>query len=138
PGQPIRYRPNDESSSGVVVIQPPDGEPKPIQVKSWPLVHDDTREPGVYTLTDGSNHAHYFVVQSDPRESNLGLCTDDDRAKVSALVPNVKYAASAEEVTEALTKGSPTKELWLVAVVVVMLLLFGEVLMTRRMAMARK
>src|SRR5262245_12845880 len=138
PGQPIRYKPNDETSSGVVSLQPPDGEPKPIQVKSWPLVYEDTREPGVYTVTDGSSRVHYFVVQSDARESNLGLCNDDDRARVATLVPNLKYAASVEEVTDALTKGSPTKELWLLAVVAVMVLLFGEVLMTRRMALARK
>jgi hypothetical protein len=138
PGQPIRFKPNDESSSGVVVLQPPDGDPKPLQAKSWPLVHDDTREPGVYTLTDGSNRPHYFVVQSDPRESNLGLCTEEDKTKVAALVPNLKYAANADEVTDTLTKGSPTKELWLLAVVAVLVLLFGEVLMTRRMALARR
>src|SRR5262249_27540802 len=46
PGQPIRFRPNDESSSGTVIVQPPDGEPKAIPVKSWPLVYEDTREPG--------------------------------------------------------------------------------------------
>ena len=34
---------------------------------------------------------------------------------VAALVPNLKYAANADEVTDTLTKGSPTKELWLLA-----------------------
>jgi hypothetical protein len=138
PGQPIRFKPNDESSSGVVVLQPPDGEPKTLLAKRWPLTYEETREPGVYTLADGNNRTSYFVVQSDPRESNLGLCNDDDRAKVSALVPNVVYAASTAEVTDALTKGSTTKELWLLAVVVVWLLLFGEVMMTRHMARSRK
>ncbi|HLZ09231.1 MAG TPA: hypothetical protein VKT80_11620, partial [Chloroflexota bacterium] len=137
PGQPIRFKPNDESSSGVVALQPPDGEPKTLSTKSWPLVYEETREPGVYTLTDGNNRNSYFVVQSDPRESNLGLCKDEDRAKVSVLVPNLMYATS-QEVTDTLTKGSATKELWLLAIVVVWLLLFGEVAMTRRMALARK
>jgi hypothetical protein len=71
------------------------------------------------------------------RESNLGICNDDDRAKVSSLVPNLNYVSSAQELTDALTKGSPTKELWLLAVVLVFLLLFGELLMTRRMALRR-
>ena len=42
PGQPIRFRPGDETTSGVVVVQPPDGDPKTVEVKNWPLVYEDT------------------------------------------------------------------------------------------------
>ena len=137
PGQPIRFRPSDDSVSGVVVVQPPDGEPRTLPAKQWPFVYEDTREPGVYTLTTGNNRKHYFVVQYDARESNLAPCTEEDRNKVSALVPNLTYTADSGTVTEALTRGTATKELWLVAVVLVFLMLFGEVWMTRRMALAR-
>ncbi|HEV3143550.1 MAG TPA: VWA domain-containing protein [Gemmataceae bacterium] len=137
PGEPIRFRPSDESASGVVTLQPPDGEPKTITVKSWPLVYEDTREPGVYTITTSGNHVQYFVVQPDSRESELGGCTEDDRKKVAAFVPNLTYADDAEQVTDALTKGSATKELWLLAVIGVIWLLLGEIWLTRRMVMAR-
>jgi hypothetical protein len=137
PGQPIRYRPNDETSSGVVIVQPPDGEPKTIPVKSWPLVYDDTREPGVYSVTGSNGKSNWFVVQADSRESDLAPCSEQDRTTVAGFVPNLKYAAGPEELTEALTRGSSTKELWLMAVVGVLLLLFGEVWMTRRMARGR-
>lgn len=137
PGQPIRFRPNDESTSGVVIVQKPDGEPKTLQVKSWPFVFDDTREPGVYTLTTPSKGTHYFVVQPDARESDLAAANDEDRTKVNSLIPQMKYAASGEEVTDALTRGSATKELWFIAVIGVLGLLLSEVWMTRRMARSR-
>jgi hypothetical protein len=137
PGQPIRFRPNEDGAGGVVVVQPPDGDPKTIQVKNWPLVYEATREPGVYTLTSASGKTHYFVVQPDSRESDLASATDEDRKKVTALVPNLTYAPSADAVTEALTSGSATKELWLLAVIGVLGLLVSEVLMTRRMARSR-
>jgi hypothetical protein len=137
PGEPIRFRPSDESAAGVVLLQPPDGEAKTINVKSWPFVYEDTREPGVYTITTSGNRVQYFVVQPDSRESELGGCTQEDRNKVAAFVPNLAYAENAEEVTDALTKGSATKELWLIAVIGVIVLLLSEIWLTRRMVMAK-
>jgi hypothetical protein len=137
PGQPIRFRPSDESTSGVVVVQPPDGESKTINAKSWPVVYEDTREPGVYTLTTSGNKTHYFVVQPDSRESELGGCSEDDRKKVATFVPNMIYADNPEQVTDALTRGSATKELWLLVVIGVILLLVSEIWLTRRMVKSR-
>jgi hypothetical protein len=137
PGQPIRYRPSDESQSGDVTLQPPDGERKSIEVKNWPLVYEETREPGVYVLTGSGGKTQYYVVQHDARESQLAPSNDDDRKKVAALIPNMQYVANAEEVTDALTKGSLTKELWLLVLLGVFGLLFSEIWMTRRMARAR-
>ncbi len=136
PGQPIRFRPAEDSTMGLATIQPPFGEPRTIEPKAWPLIVEDTREPGVYTLNYQSKD-HYYVVQPDARESQLALGTDEDRKKVSELIPNLTYAANAEEIADTLTKGSMTKELWLLALFGVFLLLFGEVLMTRRMAKSR-
>jgi hypothetical protein len=137
PGEPIRYRPGDDSQSGSVTLQPPDGEPKPIDVNSWPLVYEETREPGVYLLSGSDGKPHYYAVQHDPRESQLAAASDDDKKKVAALIPNMIYVNSAEEVTDALTKGSITKELWLLVLLGVFGLLFSEIWMTRRMARAR-
>jgi len=137
PGEPIRFRPSDESAAGVVMLQPPDGEAKTMSVKGWPLVYEDTKEPGVYTITTSGNHIQYYVVQPDSRESELGGCSEDDRKKVAAFVPNMTYAENAEQVSDALTKGSATKELWLLDVIGVILLLLSEIWLTRRMVMAR-
>jgi hypothetical protein len=136
PGQPIRFRPTDESPPGLVAIQPPDGEPKTIEVKNWPLTFEDTREPGIYSIRWQAKD-RYYVVQPDPRESQLALGTEEDRKKVSNLIPNLTYAANSEEIVDTLTKGSMTKELWLLALAGVFLLFFGEIIMTRRMAKSR-
>src|SRR5262249_17283322 len=50
PGQPLLYRPGVETPPGNVTLNPPDGEPKLLSAKSWPLVHEGTRETGVYRL----------------------------------------------------------------------------------------
>ena len=136
PGQPIRFRPREETAAGVATIQPPDGEPKTIETKAWPMTFENTREPGVYTLNWQSKD-FYYVVQPDARESQLALCTEEDRKKVSNLIPNLTYAAQAEEIVDRLTKGSMTKELWLLVLLGVFGLLFGEIIMTRRMAKSR-
>ncbi len=132
PGEPIRFRNGEESGNPIVTIQPPDGDPKSFEVKSWPFVYENTREPGPYALTNGGKTS-YFVVQPDPRESQLAPNTDQDRKKVAAFIPNLTYADNADELIEALTKGSNNKELWLLVLVGVFALLIGEIWMTRRM-----
>ena len=111
PGQPIRYKPDDENQSSELSLQPPDGDPKILAVKSWPLIYDDTREPGVYVLTDVENRAHYCrparrVSRNWPRPARK------TGRKSPTSVPNLVYATDAEQVADALTKGSMTKELW--------------------------
>jgi VWA domain-containing protein/aerotolerance regulator-like protein len=132
PGEPIRFRNGEESASAIVTIQPPDGDPKSVEARSWPFIYEETREPGPYALSSGGKTS-YFVVQPDPRESQLAPTTEQDRKKVSDLIPNLTYTDNANDLTEALTKGSNNKELWLLVLVGVFAVLIGEIWMTRRM-----
>jgi hypothetical protein len=136
PGEPIRFRNGEENGSAIVSVQPPDGEPKTTEVKSWPFVYEDTREPGPYVLNSGGKTS-YFVVQPDPRESQLAPTTEQDRKKVSDLIPNLTYADNPDDLAEAIVKGSNNKEIWLLVLLGVFIVLFGEVWMTRRMLRKR-
>ncbi len=136
PGQPIRFRGSEDTGSGIVTVQTPDGDPKSVEAKSWPFVYEETREPGSYALSC-SGKTSYFVVQPDSRESETAPTTSEDRKKVSELIPNMNYVENTDDLVDALTKGSGTKELWLLVLVGVFMALFGEVWMTRRMVLRR-
>src|SRR5262249_6096020 len=106
-----------------------------LNVESWPFDYRETREAGVYRLeTEG--RTSYYVVGSDPRESNLASCTQEDRDKVTKLVP-MQYKNEHAELATALVQSTQRQELWLWFLVGVIGLLCVEVFMTRRIALNR-
>ncbi|HZT83367.1 MAG TPA: hypothetical protein VFA26_24260, partial [Gemmataceae bacterium] len=134
PGQPLVYQPQGDEEFSTAVLQPPHGEARRIDVKEWPLVWEDTREPGVYMLTTPGGRTVYYVVQPDPRETeDLSLCSDEDRGKVAELIP-LSYVDDADAIL-----GGPGKrqELWWVFLLVVVGFLCAEVWMTRRIVKGR-
>jgi hypothetical protein len=149
-GQPLRYWPatngkgaahlnskgSDHFPSEALKLYPPEGGAIPIQVEHWPLVYENARDTGIYRLEDTQGERVYFVVQPDPRESDLTPTTEDDRKKVSALV-RMEYETQHQPVTRALVSASQTQELWGWLMAGVLLLLCAEVWMTRRMALRR-
>jgi hypothetical protein len=136
PGQPIRFvLPKDAASDGWAV-QPPDGDPRPVQPEGGQLVFEDTREPGVYRIVHpGSGTGRYYVVQPDPRESDLTPCSDDDRARVQKYVPTLTYTDDRGAVVEGLLRSPQPTELWWLVMLGVIGLLSAEVWMTRRRAL---
>jgi hypothetical protein len=134
PGQPLIYQPFDAESPGPVRIEPPYGEARTVQVAQWPLIHDDTREPGVYRLTVPSGKVVYYVVQADPRETeDLTPCSVADRDQVSAILP-VEYV---EESADILAGPSAAREIWWWLMLAVVAFLCGEVWLTRRIVKGR-
>jgi hypothetical protein len=134
PGQPLIYQPLDGEAPGPVRVQPPHGEVKDVAVKEWPLIHEDTREPGVYRLTTPSGKTIYYVVQPDPRDTeDLSPCAVDDRENVAAIVP----LAYVENWQDILTEASPSREIWWWLMLAVLAMLCGEVWLTRRIVKGR-
>jgi hypothetical protein len=134
PGQPLIYQPFGDEAPGTVRIQPPHGDAKEVTVTAWPFIHEDTREPGVYRLTNPAGKIVYYVVQPDPRETeDLSPCQDEDRAKVAEIIP-VNYV---EEPADILAIATPSREIWWWLMLAVLALLCGEVWMTRRIVKGR-
>jgi hypothetical protein len=138
PGQPLLYRPEREETPGTLTLQPPEGEAKPLMPAGWPLVYEHTRETGVYRLTKADGRAVYYVVQSDPQESDLTPSTAEDRAKVAKQVPLVyEGGRDGAQETAQVPPADPKQELWWWFMTGVVALLCGEVWMTRRIVKGR-
>ncbi len=154
PGQPLHYRPDREDSLAGLMLQPPEGEAKPLVQDANPdadvypvrvlrqpqgplLVYEHTRETGVYQLKAPDHRTIYYVVQPDPRESDLTPCDDRDREKVARLLPTLKYENDRDKLTTALVAGSQWQPLWEVFLGGVIAFLCAEVFLTRRIARNR-
>jgi hypothetical protein len=152
PGQPIRYRPESEEGIDALKLQPPEGDEKPLRFanandgKSYPaqlvrqangslVVYEGTRETGVYRLTAGDQVIPY-VVQPDPRESDLTPAGDDDRAKVAEQVP-MTYETDRSKILDTITVAGQRHEVWWLLLAGVVALLCCEVLMTRWLVKSR-
>ena len=151
PGQPIRYRLTSNAPPDGFRLQPPLGEEKPLDtgtpsagaipahVTAPPrpaLVCDETRETGVYRLKAPEGSVAYYVVQSDPRESDLTACTAEERDRVAKVAP-VQYQNDHNAILAARNPGEQRQDWWWVLLLGLVGLLCGEVWMTRRMLKAR-
>jgi hypothetical protein len=135
--QPIIFRPADGERPGPVTVQPPDGPGRRLSVTEWPLIYDDTRETGVYKLTTDTGKVQYYVVQPDGGESDLTLCTDEDRAAVARLLKTTQYVLTQAEVLSKEADPDSRLEFWWLLLLAVIGLLAFEVWMTRRIAGAK-
>jgi hypothetical protein len=153
PGQPIRYRPDSESTLERLTLRPPEGDARPLHFEepadpgTYPaqllrqpqgslVVYEGTRETGVYRLTASGEQTVYYVVQPDPRESDLTPASEEDRKKVTDLVP-MKYADDPAALWTAMQQTTERQEIWWWLLLGVVALLCGEVWMTRRMVKNR-
>jgi hypothetical protein len=143
PGQPLRYRPAPgDPAAGLALpttvhVYPPDGPPRPVRVGRWPLVYDRARAAGVYQIRPAEGRPAYYVARPDPGESDLTPCGKDDRARVADRFP-VRYEDDVQAVAEALGGGTARQDLWWLVMIGVVVLLCGELLLTRRMAAGRE
>jgi hypothetical protein len=136
PGQPLRYHPENEPTPQAVRLHPPEGPARSLIAERWPLVVEETREAGVYRLERSNGQTVPYVVQADPRESDLTPCGDADRQKVAEIVP-VTYREFRERLVADATDAPPARELWWWFLFGVVGLLCAEVALTRRLAVSR-
>ncbi|QEL20171.1 BatA domain-containing protein [Limnoglobus roseus] len=134
PGQPIVFDPRTNEPLAGVTITVPDGPAKVIQPKSWPVVFDATRDPGAYKLTTVGGRTFYYAVRSDPQESVLTPCADDDKKRVADAVKTLTYITSPDEIEAKRGEGAQTREVWWVLLIIVLCLLGSEVWYTRALS----
>jgi hypothetical protein len=154
PGQPLVYRPQRNEPLDALILQPPEGDARPLvfvpsagqngytahltQQAGEPLVvYEETRETGVYRLTAAGGRTVYYAAQADPRESDLTPCTDADRERVAQYLP-MTYENEEEGLQAALPDTPPRQELWWWFFFGVVILLCGEVWLTRRIMKGRR
>jgi hypothetical protein len=154
PGQPLRYRLDAAASLEGFTLQPPGGEPKPLstdptdagalpaQVDRQPqgavLRHDGMRETGIYRLrTPEGVIVHYVVRPRRADESDLTPATDEDRERVAAMFPGMKYQNEREAVVAAWVSESHKQDIWSWLLLGLVALLCAEVWMTRRIVRGR-
>ncbi len=87
----------------------------------------------VYYLADVHAAPSNPPPGQDPRESDLTLSSEEDRAKVAAVVP-LQYQNDLQVFLDALGDSSQSEELWWLVLMGVLGLLCVEVWLTRRMA----
>jgi hypothetical protein len=134
PGQPIVFDPGSGEKVTPVTVIPPSGTPRAVELTSWPLVFEETVEPGVYKFTTMSGRSQYAVVPADSGESVLTPCSDEDRARVAALLPSMRYITTVDETTAEATDVGATYDLaWLLLAVLIGFLAL-ELVITRRIS----
>ena len=132
--QPIVYHPLGEPPVGMT-LEPPDDKPRRLDVKAWPLVYEDTAETGVYKLVTDTGKTRYYVVQPDPAESNLALCSDAERLAVQEMFPkdHLRYENDRGKIVESFRSADSKLDLWKLFLVLVIALLVAELVMTRHL-----
>ncbi len=151
PGQPLRWRTGGGELEDFR-LTPPSGEERPLspppgqpntyvaqlirQEQSSQLVYEDTRQPGVYRLLTPLLEPIYYVVPTDPRESDLTACTSEERERVGQRL-GLTYEDSPEAVLGGTETAFTRQELWAYLLVGLIGLLCLEVWMTRRLVMNR-
>ncbi len=134
PGQPIVFDPRTNEPPAGVTVTVPDGPAKVLQPKTWPLVFEATRDPGAYKLTTVGGRTYHYAVRSDPQESVLAPCTEDDRKRVAEVVPTMSYIETADQIESKAGEGPRTVEIWWLILIVSLLFLAVEVWYTRSLS----
>ncbi len=156
---PNAVPPAEAGPSVTFVFEGPDGEPHEAKFSgdgaSGLLVLDDTSLPGVYALRQkepadeqrliGKAEAHrksakplaaqgreLFVVNADRAESNLTPLTDEQIASITAD-ERLTFIREGREIQAAASNELPRHELWQLLFLAFLVLLVGEVLLTRKL-----
>ncbi|HEY8503494.1 MAG TPA: hypothetical protein VIL46_02855, partial [Gemmataceae bacterium] len=135
PGQPIVFRPTGDEPPGPVRVEEPDGTVRQVAAEAWPAVVEQTRLTGVYKVTSDGGETRYYVVRPDAAESVLTPCTEEDREKVAGYFPDLRYVTDVDQVMQELNRADRDQEFWPLFMLLVIVLLCGEIWLTRRMAM---
>ena len=136
PGQPIRYRvPNDAAADGWT-LETPDGSAHSVEVREGSITFADTADAGAYTLRHPAAAPRYYVVASDPRESDLTPLTDADKSRLKQIWPGLEFGTELNASADASAGPAEPVELWWLFLLGVIALLACELWLTRRRALA--
>jgi hypothetical protein len=135
PGQALRVQPASAAAPASVTLHRPDGSAATRTAAAWPFAWNNPGPPGVYHVQVGVGPRWPVVVHADPRESDLTPCTEEERRQVAQAV-GLRYV---EETTlpDDVEGPAQAQEVWWLFLISVIVLLCGELWLTRRMAIAR-
>lgn len=148
PGRPLQVSVSETARLEDFRLRPPHQSARPLgkgpdhfrarlipQPGSQLLLCEEVGNAGVYELQT-PDRVVYFVVQPDPRESDLTPCTEADRQQLSDLL-GLNWASEPGELLEAPQQTTQRQELWFVLLLGLIGLLCVEVALTRRMVRNR-
>lgn len=135
PGQPILFRPANEESPSRVTVELPNGEKQELPAQPWPAIWEDTRRTGVYKVSSERGSMRYYVVQPDAGESVLTRFDEDSQDALREALPTAEFAEELDQVAVAMRSTDRNAEVWPWFMALVVALLCGEILMTRRIAL---
>jgi hypothetical protein len=133
PGQPLLFTPLPDENPKPVSLHSPDRLEKLIPVKQWPLIYNNTYDPGAYRIVTAAGRTFYFAVQPDPQESVLTSITNDDKARVAAAVGKLEYVTQPEDITARRNPSRQSQEIWWLLLLQALGLLVCEIYYTRRL-----
>jgi hypothetical protein len=158
PGQALRYPLGRGPTPAVLAVQSPGSGDRLLLLNEpgrfSPQLHEreqmsvvsyeDTSAPGSYRLRSGvwpfRGPAAYYVVRPDPREaaaeSDLTPCTEADWQAIAEYLP-MNYVQDRDPLHSGLGMELYRQELWWWFLIGVVLLLCGEIWMTRRLVKKR-
>jgi hypothetical protein len=135
PGEPIRFQADLREKPTYpksLLLFPPTGDPIAFTGErgSW---LQETRESGVYRVGTQNNTLAYFVAHYDVAESDLTAATGEEKQKLTDLI-GLRFEGKEQSPSWTQEEVGPGQELWWLFLLAVILLLCGEVWLTRRMA----
>jgi hypothetical protein len=138
PGQPLRYSPDLLAGAAVslpaaVKLKRPDGATRVFTVDRWPFLYDDTQDPGVYGIQTERHAPVFFVVEPDPRESDLTPLSEQDLQEIARQVP-LRFEDDPAEIGLAALDPAHQEDLWWLLLLGVVALLAAELWVSRRLA----
>jgi len=131
PGQPIRIADNDKCRQSLLLF-PPSGDPISLKDGKQHMLQE-TKEAGVYRLGTQNNILAYFVAHYDVAESDLTPASTEEKQELGELV-GLRFQGTDDQPFWAQDETGSSQELWWLFLLAVILLLCGEVWLTRRMA----
>jgi len=134
PGQALRLQPAGAVPTSITLLKP-DGKASTRTATAWPFLWENPGLPGVYQVQVGAGPRLPVVIHADPRESDLTPCSEEERQKVAELLP-LRYLDKARLPEDADAAGQK-EDVWWLFLIGVIGLLCCELLLTRRMALAR-
>jgi hypothetical protein len=132
-GVPIRFEPHPPIAlPASLSLDTPGRDRQQFSSSTWPWLYADTGAIGAYRVETG-NQVDWFTRAPDLRESELTACSASDWQKLREILP---FKIHTDE-SELAALARPRQDLWWLLLLGVILLLCGEVWLTRRLLIAR-
>jgi hypothetical protein len=135
PGAPLRFNPREGQADlpAELGLSTPEGSEERIRVTAWPWMYEDTGALGVYRVRLGTESA-YFIRTPELHESDRRPRSTAEERALADLLP---IAVHTEHAQADLALQQRRQDVWWLLLLSVIVLLCGEVWLTRRLLLTR-